>query len=79
MGLPTLDAAFTAAQALITTMRDTLRVRQVVSVYDVVGAYVSPWGGSYVLEASTGARGSGSWWRSRSGTKPALMSGTATL
>jgi hypothetical protein len=36
-------------------MRDTLRVRQVVSVYDVVGAYESPWGGSYVLEASTGA------------------------
>jgi serine-type D-Ala-D-Ala carboxypeptidase (penicillin-binding protein 5/6) len=55
MGQPTLDAAFTEAQALISTMRDTLRVRQVVSVYDVVGAYQSAWGGSSVLEATTGA------------------------
>src|SRR6202035_4973405 len=31
------------------------RVRQVVSVYDVGGAYEGPWEGSYVLEASAGA------------------------
>jgi serine-type D-Ala-D-Ala carboxypeptidase (penicillin-binding protein 5/6) len=55
MGLPTLDAAFTEAQALITTMRDTLRVRQVVSVYDVVGAYQTAWGGNSVLEATAAA------------------------
>lgn len=55
MGLPTLDAAFSEAQALISTMRDAVRVRQVVGVYDVVGAYESPWGGSSVLEATTEA------------------------
>lgn len=55
MGQPTLDAAFTEAEALIGSMRDALRVRQVVAVYDVVGAYQSAWGGSSVLEATTGA------------------------
>ena len=55
MGLPTLDAAFTEAQALISTMRDAVRVRQVVSVYDVVGSYQSAWGGSSVLEATAAA------------------------
>ena len=55
MGQPTLDSAFTEAQTLIGTMRDTLRVRQVVSVYDVVGAYETAWGDTSVLEATTGA------------------------
>ena len=55
MGQPTLDEAFSEAEALIGTMRDALRVRQVVSVYDVVGAYQTAWGGNSVLEATTGA------------------------
>jgi serine-type D-Ala-D-Ala carboxypeptidase (penicillin-binding protein 5/6) len=55
MGLPTLDAAFNEAQSLISSMRDAVRVRALISVYDVVGAYESPWGGNFVLEATTGA------------------------
>jgi serine-type D-Ala-D-Ala carboxypeptidase (penicillin-binding protein 5/6) len=54
MGQPTLDAAFTEAEALIGSMRDALRVRQVIAVYDVVGAYETAWGGNSVLEATTG-------------------------
>jgi D-alanyl-D-alanine carboxypeptidase (penicillin-binding protein 5/6) len=55
MGQPTLDEAFREAEALIGTMRNTLRVREVVSVYDVVGAYQPAWGGDSVLEATTNA------------------------
>ena len=54
MGQPTLDAAFTEAEALVGSLRDALRVRQVIAVYDVVGAYQTAWGGNSVLEATKG-------------------------
>ena len=38
MGQPTLDAAFSEAEALIGTMQSALRVRQVIARNDVVGA-----------------------------------------
>jgi serine-type D-Ala-D-Ala carboxypeptidase (penicillin-binding protein 5/6) len=44
MGQPTLDAAFKEAEALLGTMRDALRVRQVIASDDVVGTYRTPWG-----------------------------------
>lgn len=52
MGLPTLDAAFTEAKALIATMRDAVRVRQVVTRNGVVGAYKTAWGSSSNLVAT---------------------------
>jgi D-alanyl-D-alanine carboxypeptidase (penicillin-binding protein 5/6) len=52
MGLPTLDAAFTEAKALIATMRDAVRVRQVVTRDGVVGVYKTAWGSSSNLVAT---------------------------
>jgi serine-type D-Ala-D-Ala carboxypeptidase (penicillin-binding protein 5/6) len=55
MGEPTLDTAFTDAEKLIGTMQDTLRVRRVVSRYDVIGAYETAWGGNSDLVATVDA------------------------
>jgi D-alanyl-D-alanine carboxypeptidase (penicillin-binding protein 5/6) len=52
MGLPTLAAAFNEAKALIATMRDAVRVRQVVTRNGVVGAYRTAWGSSSNLVAT---------------------------
>jgi D-alanyl-D-alanine carboxypeptidase (penicillin-binding protein 5/6) len=52
MGLPTLDAAFTEAKALIATMRDAVHVRQAVTRNGVVGVYRTPWGSSSNLVAT---------------------------
>jgi D-alanyl-D-alanine carboxypeptidase (penicillin-binding protein 5/6) len=45
MGLPTLDAAFAAAKALIAAMTPQLHVVRVLSKYVAVGTYELPWGG----------------------------------
>jgi serine-type D-Ala-D-Ala carboxypeptidase (penicillin-binding protein 5/6) len=45
MGLPTLDAAFAAAKALIYAMQPQLRIVRVLSKYLSVGSYELPWGG----------------------------------
>ena len=45
MGLPTLDAAFGAAKALIAAMQPQLRIARVLSKYVAVGTYELPWGG----------------------------------
>jgi serine-type D-Ala-D-Ala carboxypeptidase (penicillin-binding protein 5/6) len=45
MGLPTLDAAFAAAKALIYAMQTQLRIVRVLSKYVAVGSYELPWGG----------------------------------
>lgn len=55
MGLPTLDAAFNEAEALIGTMQDALRVRKVIARYDVVGDYETAWGSHSDLVATADA------------------------
>lgn len=45
-GLPTLDAAFSGARALLRAARATLAVRHVASRDETVGRYSLPWGGS---------------------------------
>ena len=45
MGLPTLDAAFASAKALIYAMQPQLHIVRVLSKYVAVGAYELPWGG----------------------------------
>jgi len=45
MGLPTLDAAFAAAKALIDAMTPQLHIVRVLSKYVAVGSYELPWGG----------------------------------
>ncbi len=45
MGLPTLDAAFAAAKALIYAMQPQLHIVRVLSKYVSVGSYELPWGG----------------------------------
>ncbi|HXL18456.1 MAG TPA: D-alanyl-D-alanine carboxypeptidase, partial [Streptosporangiaceae bacterium] len=52
MGQPTLDAAFSAAKALIAAMKNAVVVRQVVSRNDVVGAYSTAWGSNADLVAT---------------------------
>jgi D-alanyl-D-alanine carboxypeptidase (penicillin-binding protein 5/6) len=44
MGQPTLEEAFTAAEALIGAMRPALSVRKVIARNDVAGDYETPWG-----------------------------------
>lgn len=44
MGLPTLDLAFRAADALLTTARQQLDVKPLVMAGQVVGRYRAPWG-----------------------------------
>ncbi|HSP10187.1 MAG TPA: hypothetical protein VLU92_11395 [Candidatus Dormibacteraeota bacterium] len=44
MGQPTLDAAFSEAEALIGAMEPALSVRKVIARYDVAGDYETPWG-----------------------------------
>jgi D-alanyl-D-alanine carboxypeptidase (penicillin-binding protein 5/6) len=46
MGLPTLDLAFRAADALVTTARQELDVKPLVMAGQVVGRYRTPWGES---------------------------------
>jgi len=45
MGLPTLDAAFAAAKALIYAMQTQLHIVRALSKYVAVGSYELPWGG----------------------------------
>ncbi len=45
MGLPTLDAAFASAKALIYAMQTQLHIVRVLSKYVAVGSYELPWGG----------------------------------
>jgi D-alanyl-D-alanine carboxypeptidase (penicillin-binding protein 5/6) len=45
MGLPTLDAAFASAKALIYAMQPQLHIVRVLSKYVAVGSYELPWGG----------------------------------
>ncbi len=45
MGLPTLDAAFASAKALIYAMQPQLHIIRVLSKYVAVGSYELPWGG----------------------------------
>jgi D-alanyl-D-alanine carboxypeptidase (penicillin-binding protein 5/6) len=52
MGQPTLDAAFTEAQALIGAMKAALSVRKVIAQNDVVGAYKTEWGSHSDLVAT---------------------------
>jgi len=52
MGQRTLDAAFTEAQALITTMKGALTVRHIVGRGGVVGAYETAWGSRSDLVAT---------------------------
>ena len=44
MAQPTLDLAFNAAKALISSMESTLHVKRRVSLNESVGAYGAPWG-----------------------------------
>ena len=53
MGQPTLDAAFSAAEALVAAMKNATTVHQVVSRNDVVGAYSTAWGSNADLVATT--------------------------
>jgi len=53
MGQPTLDAAFSAAEALVAAMKNATTVHQVVSRNDVVGAYSTAWGSDADLVATT--------------------------
>ncbi len=53
MGLPTLDAAFAAAKALIYAMQPQLRIVRVLSKYVSVGSYELPWGGHSDLLSTT--------------------------
>jgi D-alanyl-D-alanine carboxypeptidase (penicillin-binding protein 5/6) len=52
MGQPTLDAAFTEAQALIGAMKGALSVRKVIAQNDVVGSYKTEWGSHTDLVAT---------------------------
>jgi D-alanyl-D-alanine carboxypeptidase (penicillin-binding protein 5/6) len=45
MGLPTLDAAFASAKALIYAMQPQVRIVRALSKYVAVGSYELPWGG----------------------------------
>jgi D-alanyl-D-alanine carboxypeptidase (penicillin-binding protein 5/6) len=45
MGLPTLDAAFAAAKAIIAAMTPQLHIVHLLSKYVAVGSYELPWGG----------------------------------
>jgi len=45
MGQPTLDAAFTAAKALIAAVQASITVKRVLAKYQSVGSYQPPWGG----------------------------------
>ena len=53
MGQPTLDAAFSAAEALVAAMKNATTVHQVVSRNDVVGAYSTAWGSNADVVATT--------------------------
>jgi D-alanyl-D-alanine carboxypeptidase (penicillin-binding protein 5/6) len=53
MGLPTLDAAFAAAKALIYAMQPQLHIVRVLSKYVAVGSYELPWGGHSDLLSTT--------------------------
>jgi D-alanyl-D-alanine carboxypeptidase (penicillin-binding protein 5/6) len=44
MGQPTLDIAFSAAEALIRTMQANIKMRPIVARNDVVGVYEAAWG-----------------------------------
>ena len=44
MGQPTLEAAFSAARALVRAMRPALAVKQVIARNQAVAAYDTPWG-----------------------------------
>jgi serine-type D-Ala-D-Ala carboxypeptidase (penicillin-binding protein 5/6) len=52
MGQPTLDAAFTEAEALIAAMKAALSVRKVIAQNDVVGTYKTEWGSHSDLVAT---------------------------
>jgi D-alanyl-D-alanine carboxypeptidase (penicillin-binding protein 5/6) len=52
MGQPTLDTAFNAAEALIVTMENALKVRPIVSRNDAVGVYETAWGSRSELVAT---------------------------
>jgi D-alanyl-D-alanine carboxypeptidase (penicillin-binding protein 5/6) len=52
MGQPTLDAAFTEAEALIGAMKAALSVRKVIAQNDVVGSYKTEWGSHSDLVAT---------------------------
>lgn len=54
MGLPTLDAAFSAAEALIAAMKVGITVRQVVAPGGSVGVYATGWGSRSDLIATAG-------------------------
>ncbi len=53
-GLPTLEAAFTAAEALLAAAPGSLRTLDVVSGGETVGRYDPPWGGGSDLVATRG-------------------------
>lgn len=53
MGQPTLDAAFTGAEALIAAMKAAIRFRHVVSRNGAVGEYATAWGTHADLLAMT--------------------------
>jgi len=53
MGLPTLDAAFASAKALIYAMQTQLHIVRVLSKYVAVGSYELPWGGRSDLLSTT--------------------------
>jgi D-alanyl-D-alanine carboxypeptidase (penicillin-binding protein 5/6) len=52
MGQPTLDSAFNAAEALIVTMENAVKVRPIVSRNDAVGVYETAWGSRSDLVAT---------------------------
>jgi D-alanyl-D-alanine carboxypeptidase (penicillin-binding protein 5/6) len=52
MGAPTLDAAFTEAEALIGAMQAALSVRKVIAQNGVVGTYKTDWGSHSDLVAT---------------------------
>jgi D-alanyl-D-alanine carboxypeptidase (penicillin-binding protein 5/6) len=52
MGQPTLDTAFNAAEALIVTMENAVKVRPIVSRNDAVGVYETAWGSRSDLVAT---------------------------
>jgi serine-type D-Ala-D-Ala carboxypeptidase (penicillin-binding protein 5/6) len=54
MGQPTLDTAFSAAEALIGAMQPALKARALVTTGDVVGEYDAAWGSRSNLVATKG-------------------------
>lgn len=54
MGQPTLDTAFSAAEALIGAMEPALKARALVTPGDVVGLYQSAWGSQSSIVATEG-------------------------